>query len=868
MRKAAPASVELAEGANQIQRDNYSTADAVFPLYGNHTDISPARLISLDDLAYSLANGGPRIGPKKNAPLITPFKASGKTRDHASKADFFALAIDHDDDNKSAEGIRALYDPFGVAFFAFTSASHEQEKGGVVAKRWKVLIPLAEPVCADDYNELAQGAALHLQSDKAQARATQGFYAPNKLTEDAPFDFIDATARPLLDPNETTSPLVVACLTAYSNAQEAQERAQAAALAKAKAAKPKPRRGATGEQAGIIAKVCDQFDLTGELQARGYQQVRKAFLSPQSTTGMAGVIILRGDDGKARCYSHHGESDPLSNLNHDGHALDVFDVLCCLDYGGDVSRAVLALAPKVDPDGQKRRQREHMAEKSRQQVVKQFGAAVTADAQKLADSIHGQLLAMLAVDAKEQPEEAASLKPNAENITRMINGAFWSGGKSKLFLLNHDESLVQFLATDAFKFLTKTFAAAVNQLAVATLAANLDFGLDPAKAAPARAKFVANCMAVAKTAILDHLKYHNQRESIEWRVDMFGRLSRLELLEDKARIVLTHKPFPVFDQPEGYARIIADYKEHFTRFDDFLNFVTMARFALDRKKAYLWVLADSDWGKGFLTGVLAKLGVCVETSMKEVEAMLEGKPVGRSAEDFKRAFVLLIDEFKTVKSELKQLQSQITLSPKNQLSCTVEIFAKVFTSAESVGSLVTENGVEDQFANRMSIFQEAGDITKRPVFQEVGNSRYFRAVLAYTAGSLNNGIGAMQRLGKEEAEAHAEACLNGFIKLHGLDTVYERFSDSLPALAAELVEYFTDGDGSMSSLVINDHGAVYLRSPAKAVDDYLVEHYDQSQITAFRKKKDELIRLMCVEGKGNKTHRIKGEPKRAVKMKD
>jgi len=246
--------------------------------------------------------------------------------------------------------------------------------------------------------------------------------------------------------------------------------------------------------------------------------------------------------------------------------------------------------------------------------------------------------------------------------------------------------------------------------------------------------------------------------------------------------------------------------------------------------------------------------------------MLEGRPVGRSAEDFKRAFVLLIDEFKTVKSELKQLQSQITLSPKNQLSCTVEIFAKVFTSAESVGSLVTENGVEDQFANRMSIFQEAGDITKRRLFQEVGNSRYFRAVLAYAACSLNSGIGAMQLLGREEAEAHAEACLNGFIKLHGLDTVYERFSDSLPALAAEIVEYFTDGDGSMSSPVINDHGAVYLRSPAKAVDDYLVEHYDLSQITAFRRKKDELIKLMSADGKGSIAHRINGKAVKAAML--
>lgn len=493
-------------------------------------------------------------------------------------------------------------------------------------------------------------------------------------------------------------------------------------------------------------------------------------------------------------------------------------------------------------------------------------ADVTAPAQKLADSIHGQLLAMLAINAEDQPEKATSLKPNTENIVRIINGAFWSGSKSKLFLLNRNEILVQCRESDASKFLTETYGSVVDRAAVEHLARSGDFGSDPVKAAPARTKFVAGCMAVVKTAILDYLKYHNQRESVEWRVDMFANFSRLELLEEKARIVLAHKPLPSLDQPKDYDRIIADYKEHFSRFDAFLDFITMARFALDRKKAYLWILADSDWGKGFLTGVLAKLGVCVETSMKEVEAMLEGKPVGRSAEDFKRAFVLLIDEFKTVKSELKQLQSQITLSPKNQLACTVEVFAKVFTSAESVGSLVTENGVEDQFANRMSIFQETGDITKRPVYREVGGARYFPAVKAYTAAYLNNAIGAMQRMGREEAEAHAETGLNTFIKLYGLDTVYERFSDSLPELAQEIARYFIEGGGNSHSLVVNDLGAVYLRSPAKAVDDYLVEHYDQSQITAFRKKKNELIKLMSADGKGSIAHRINGEAVKAVKL--
>jgi len=252
--------------------------------------------------------------------------------------------------------------------------------------------------------------------------------------------------------------------------------------------------------------------------------------------------------------------------------------------------------------------------------------------------------------------------------------------------------------------------------------------------------------------------------------------------------------------------------------------------------------------------------------MKEVEAMLEGKPVGRSAEDFKRAFVLLIDEFKTVKSELKQLQSEISLSPKNQLTCTVEVFAKVFTSAESVSSLVTENGVEDQFANRMSIFQEDGDITKRPLYKQVGNARYIRAVQAYTARFLNDGIAETQKSGREKAEAEAEEWLNGFIARNGLDTVFQRFSDSLPGLAAEIATYFADRNQPHEK-VVWDAGAAYLISPAKAVDDYLRDHYDQSQITAFRIKKDYLIRLMSIDGAGNQTHRINGGPKKAVKLK-
>jgi hypothetical protein len=76
------------------------------------------------------------------------------------------------------------------------------------------------------------------------------------------------------------------------------------------------------------------------------------------------VVILKGQDGIERVYSHHGASDPLSNLNHNGHALDVVDVIAALDHGGDIKRAVAALAPLVDAEGQRERQRAHKAAES------------------------------------------------------------------------------------------------------------------------------------------------------------------------------------------------------------------------------------------------------------------------------------------------------------------------------------------------------------------------------------------------------------------------------------------------------------------------------------------------------------------------
>lgn len=350
----------------------YSIAEPVFPYYQTVEHTAPARLLSLAELV-GLVESGPTIGPKSKAAALTPFNAGSKKKSAAEKADYYALLIDHDDDDKTGDEIRRDYDRLNLCYLAFTTASHQQEKAGTTANRWKVILFFTRPAAFDRYTELANGAALLMGTDKAQARAQQVFYAPNIIEAGAPFDFIDATHLPRLDPLDQSAPFVVDCLQAY----QADQKAKAEQTQKA-APKPRPK-AITADQAGIIDKVNSQYDLTGELRLRDYQQIGRALLSPQSSTGNPGVHILTGDDGKERCYSHHGETDPLSNLNHDGHALDMFDVLCALDYAGDVSKAVSELAKKVDPEGQKQRQREHQAEQAGTEARAEFETVTAKD---------------------------------------------------------------------------------------------------------------------------------------------------------------------------------------------------------------------------------------------------------------------------------------------------------------------------------------------------------------------------------------------------------------------------------------------------------------------------------------------------------
>jgi len=100
--------------------------------------------------------------------------------------------------------------------------------------------------------------------------------------------------------------------------------------------------------------------------------------------------------------------------------------------------------------------------------------AFSAAALKLTKEIETAVAEALGIPLDDS-DGISSLGVNTAVIERMITGAFWSGQKSKLYLLNHDDSLNQYVNNDAYTFLSKTFGKAIDSEKVAELGAECGF---------------------------------------------------------------------------------------------------------------------------------------------------------------------------------------------------------------------------------------------------------------------------------------------------------------------------------------------------------------------------------------------------------
>ena len=355
----------------------------------------------------------------------------------------------------------------------------------------------------------------------------------------------------------------------------------------------------------------------------------------------------------------------------------------------------------------------------------------------------------------------------------------------------------------------------------------------------AQKTFISTRGGVIDVALSEHISVERQFGVIEVKVDMFVKEASIRIEDGTAIITFPHVSFR--EGPFDPA-VIADFKAHWPMLDEFIDLLVAARFAAARKKAYLWLKAESDWGKGALEAVLQNLGLVVSMSVPEIEKVFSGGPVGRQMNDFKRAWVLLFNEFKSNKSELKMLEQSIGFAPKNLPICKVELFLKLFTSAEAVESLVSgATGVEDQFANRFSLIQPTGNLDARPLFAS-SRKRYLDSLTAYVARELNRKVAEYLELGREGAADKGDKFVIDFHKKYGISNSFERLSTKIKSLCQEHLDWIHAEYASAQSR-IGAFGRSMSPTERAVYDAALVKEDEDGSRTLYIKTASKLLTL-------------------------
>jgi hypothetical protein len=418
---------------------------------------------------------------------------------------------------------------------------------------------------------------------------------------------------------------------------------------------------------------------------------------------------------------------------------------------------------------------------------------------------------------EEALSEAIEYKP--EVVATIVSSCAFSQSSSKFLALEPSGDLRVFLKTDLSVGITGTFGHTHDASALIEVAS--DYAQNKFEDKKDKEKFVGSCASMIFSQIQKHILVKRQYAELRINVDMFAEAASVSLHDGQAKITYPHVPMPT---GKIDPRIVADYREHWPMIDEFLDLLVACRFAQSRKKAFFWIKTQSDWGKSFLLHLLAKLDLAIEMSASEVERAFSGQPVGKTLNSFKRSWVLAIEEFKSVKSELKQLEQQMQFSPKGYPTVTAPLYLKLFLSAERVESLASgESGVEDQFANRFSLVEpEGGRLSERLLFQQSRVS-YSNTMINYVAEYLNQKVEEYRAQGAIGAADRGDAGVEAFHQKHGIGHKFERLSTKLPQLAEQFREWIMSNYRSAKAELDSSNRRPLSRSESEVLQNAMLK---------------------------------------------
>ncbi len=352
--------------------------------------------------------------------------------------------------------------------------------------------------------------------------------------------------------------------------------------------------------------------------------------------------------------------------------------------------------------------------------------------------------------------------------------------------------------------------------------------------------------------VIAQIRDNNQYQDIRYISTPFKNDSSVSF-ENQVMSIRFTELFPIVPKMHYSDEIIKDYKDHFPDLDMLLEFILAARFGADRKRAYIWFRAQSDWGKSFLfQSILGHLKLATTITESELKKAYSGAASAFNAGMFIHSWILFIDEFKSAVSEIKNITHELSFSPKFKGQVTVPVYAKLFSSAENVRSLNNDGMVEQQFKNRIMFWSEEGELTLREMFKN--NQMFYRQVLiTYVYEYLKKRADEYISLGEMEASNEANKVLNKIIESKVVETlsVEEALADRIGEFKENYINYH-----ELKKYYFAHNGNIYISNRGKFVNVFLDEYFDEDAHRTIRHKDNNVI--LDIQDTRRTKHRVQG----------
>jgi len=270
---------------------------------------------------------------KKAQPLIKLGAFEGDSRGQGSSLlIIYGIEGDYDAGRMTATAAANLLRSAGIESVVCSTFTSNLDH-----PKWRVFAPTSRELPADLRQYLVH--ALDSVLGNVLARESyvpkQTFFVGRNPAEN--YVFLHVAGKPV---DMVLRDSANAAFVAHKRAQVEVERlAQANAVRSESARQQRQGKRISDGQISPIDAFNDAHDVRSILITHGYRPKGSKFIAPSSQSGMAGVVVLTGQDGRERAFSHHS-NDPLA----DGLAHDAFDLYRLLDHCGDEWKAIQAAA--------------------------------------------------------------------------------------------------------------------------------------------------------------------------------------------------------------------------------------------------------------------------------------------------------------------------------------------------------------------------------------------------------------------------------------------------------------------------------------------------------------------------------------------